>query len=145
MQLSQNIESCKPSGKKIAILAFYTVLILMTSLIPMDREIEGLNFIIQLKPAIQNLLHIPMFAVLAILSLQVLDGFNVSGLWKFLIVASSAVAFGMFNELIQLWVPGRHAGLLDMGLNIFGVFLGVFVYLLAARSHPNLLRRLVCG
>ena len=145
MQLSQNIESCKPSGKKIAILVFYTVLILMTSLIPMDRDIEGLKFIIQLKPAIQNLLHIPMFAVLAILSLQVLDSFNVTGVWKFLIVAFVAGAFGVLNESVQLFVPGRYAGLLDMGLNVLGVLLGILIYVLSARSRPSLLRRLVCG
>ena len=134
MKLPQDVERCNPSGKKIMILVAYMVLVLMTSLIPMDRDIEGLRFIIQLKPAIQNLLHIPMFAVLAILSLQVLDGFNVSGFWKFLIVACSAAAFGTINELVQLWVPGRYAGFLDMGLNVVGVLLGILIYVLSARS-----------
>jgi len=145
MQLPQNIESCRPSRKKMAILACYMVLILMASLIPMDRDIEGLNFIIHLKPAIQNLLHIPMFAIFAILFLQVLDSFTVRGVWKFLIVAFAAVAFGVLNELVQLFVPGRYAGLLDMGLNAFGVLIGIVVYVLAARTHPNLFQRLVCG
>ena len=145
MKLPQDVERCKPSGTKIMILVAYMVLVLMTSLIPMDRDIEGLNFIIQLKPAIQNLLHIPMFAVLAILSLQVIDGFIVSGLWKFFIAAFSVVAFGIFNELVQLWVPGRYAGLLDMGLNVLGGLLGILIYVLSARSRTNLVRRLVCG
>jgi VanZ family protein len=145
MQFRENTESCNPSGLKITILAVYMVLILLSSLIPMDRDIEGLKFIIQLKPVIQNLLHVPMFALLAILFLQVLDSFDVPGFWKFLIVAFAAVAFGIFNELIQLWVPGRYAGLLDMGLNAIGVLLGILLYVFAARSRPNLLRRLVCG
>jgi VanZ family protein len=145
MSKIENTESCNPSGLKITILAVYMVLILLSSLIPMDRDIEGLKFIIQLKPVIQNLLHVPMFALLAILFLQVLDSFDVPGFWKFLIVAFAAVAFGIFNELVQLWVPGRYAGLLDMGLNAIGVLLGILLYVFAARSRPNLLRRLVCG
>ena len=134
MPLPQNAERCSPSGKKIMFLVAYMVLVLLTSLIPMDRDIEGLRFIIRMKPTIQNLLHIPMFAVLAILSLQVADGFNVSGFRKFLIVALLAVAFGIFNELVQLWIPGRYAGLLDMGLNVLGGLLGILIYVLSARS-----------
>ena len=86
-----------------------------------------------------------MFAVLSILSLQVLNGFNVTGLWRFLLVILVAGAFGVFNELVQLLVPGRYAGLLDMGLNAFGVLIGSFVYVIVARTHQNIFRRLVCG
>jgi VanZ family protein len=131
--------------KKLTILAAYMALILATSLVPGDEDGERLRFVIQLKPLIQNLLHIPMFALLAILCLQVLESFNVKGARMYLTVAGGAVAFGALNELVQLWVPGRFGSLLDIGLNTFGVFLGILIYVLARKSSPNPLRRLVCG
>ena len=55
---------------KIFVVLIYMFLLLTSSAIPMDREIQGLQFVIDLKPTIQNLLHIPAYIVLAVLLLH---------------------------------------------------------------------------
>ena len=138
------METCRPSNIKIALVFTYMLLLLASSLIPMDRDVKGLRFIIELKPTIQNLLHIPMYIVLAILLLQILQNFQIEG-WKANILAFlGAGCFGMINEIIQIVVPGRYCGLTDIGLNLIGVIVGIFIYNLVGKIKPGLIRRVVC-
>jgi glycopeptide antibiotics resistance protein len=97
------------------------LLILTASVIPMDREIEGLNFITGLKPSIHNLLHVPAYAILSILLLKVLGK-------RLMLVIVGTIVFGMINEWIQLAIPGRYPGLLDIGLNTIGALVGIFLF-----------------
>ena len=101
------MEACRPSNLKISFVLIYMSLLLVSSLIPMDREVMGLKFIIDLKPTIQNLLHIPMYIVLTILFLQILQNYQIEG-WKAnVLVFLGAGCFGIINEIIQIIVPGR--------------------------------------
>ena len=108
---------------KIAILITYMLLILATSVIPMDHEIQGINFIIGLKPTIQNLLHIPAYAILSILCLGLLKSYKIRRSTRIWLVVVTAVGFGVLNESVQMVIPGRYAGILDMGLNTVGALL----------------------
>jgi len=64
---------------------------------------------------------------------------------KFLLVIGAAFAFGALNELIQIFIPGRYTGIVDLGLNLVGVIMGALVFVLAERLKPGAVRRLVCG
>jgi VanZ family protein len=120
------------------------LLLLASSLIPMDRDIEGLQFIIDLKPTIQNLLHIPMYIVLAILFLQILQNYQIEG-WKGnILVFLGCGCFGIINEIIQIVVPGRYGGLTDIGLNLIGTIVGILIYNFIGKIRPGLIRRIVC-
>lgn len=123
---------------KITILITYVLLLLGTSLIPMDREIEGLNFIIGLQPSIQNLLHIPAYAILSILLLQVLGK-------RLMLVIVGAIVFGMINEWIQLAIPGRYPSMMDMVLNAAGSLVGIILYCKLEKGNMSLAKRVVCG
>lgn len=111
----------------------------------MDREIEGLNFIIGLKPSIHNLLHVPAFAFLSILWLQIVRPSPRLGYKRIFFVLFVSIAFGIFNELIQLTVPGRYPSVIDVGLNIIGIVGGILLYLWLERSGPGPIRRIVCN
>ncbi len=128
------MEECRLSKPKIAITVSYMLLILMTSLIPMDQDIRGLSFMIGLEPIIQSLLHIPMFAILAILSLQLFKAHQIRGPKRITLVLLFCISFGMLNEIIQIFVPGRYAGILEIGLNTIGVLCGVLLSVLVDRS-----------
>ena len=65
-------------------------MLLTSSAIPMDHQIKGLQFVIDLKPTIQNLLHIPMYMVLAVLFLQVLTKYQIHGLKRSIVVLLGA-------------------------------------------------------
>jgi hypothetical protein len=138
------METCRLRNIKIALVLSYMLLLLASSLIPMDRDIEGLQFIIDLKPTIQNLLHIPMYIVLAILFLQILQNYQIEG-WKGNILGFLGCGcFGIINEIIQIVVPGRYGGLTDIGLNLIGTIIGILIYNFIGKIRPGLIRRIVC-
>ncbi|MBW1793374.1 MAG: VanZ family protein [Deltaproteobacteria bacterium] len=124
---------------KIAILITYMLLILATSLIPMDREIKGLQFVIGLKPTIQNLLHIPAYAILSILCLGLLKSCKIRRSTRIWLVVVSVVGFGILNEFIQMVIPGRYAGVMDMGLNTVGSILGIILYYKLEKAGDSLI------
>ena len=139
------MEACKPSKTKIFLTCGYSILILLSSLIPMDANIRTFRFLLDLKPTIQNLLHIPAFAILSILCLQVLSYSSMVRTRKLALVLVFSVVFGILNELVQFAIPGRYPGSLDIMLNSVGSALGMLVYLAAESRQSGLIRRLVCG
>ena len=108
--------------------AIYMLMILATSLIPMDREIEGLNLIINIKPHIQNFLHIPVYALLAILWFRLFDLYQIDQRKSSYLVLMIAIGFGIINEWIQFFIPGRYLSATDMIFNTIGVFSGILIY-----------------
>ena len=138
------MDTCRPSNSKIFVVLIYMLLLLASSAIPMDREIRGLQLVIDLKPTIQNLLHIPMYIVLSILFFQILQNYQIE-VWKGnILVFLGSGCFGIINEIIQIFVPGRYAGLTDIGLNLFGVLIGILIYNYVGKIKPRLIRRIMC-
>ena len=136
------METCRPSNMKIFVVLIYTFLLLASSAIPMDGPIQGLQFIIDLKPTIQNLLHIPMYMVLAIFFLQILQNYQIEGWRRNLLVILGAGLIGTLSEIIQIVVPGRYGGLSDIGLNFIGTITGIFIYSFVEKTKPGLIRQL---
>ena len=136
--------NCRPNAIKIILTSIYMLLLLASSVIPMDRQIKGFQFVIAFKPAIQNLLHIPMFAILSFLFLLILQTFQIE-IWKRnVIVLLSSGLFGLINEIIQIPVPGRYGGLTDIVLNLAGAILGIVVFGLVEKSKSGFIRRIIC-
>jgi VanZ family protein len=117
--------------------------ILVTSLVP-DFEIIDSKSISELIQIIQNLLHIPMFVILSILFLQIARNYDI-GRWKagFLTFAFCGI-FGLLNEIIQTFIPGRFGGLIDIGLNCIGAIIGIIVYFSVEKSRPGMIYRIIC-
>lgn len=86
-------------------------------------------------PALQNLAHIPLFGILALLWYRLLS------VWiqKSSLLAASAfllaAGFGILDEWHQLHVPGRYASLTDIALNILGAALAI--WLLSSSAHKK--------
>ena len=120
------------------------LLILTLSLIPMHREIKGLGFLINMKSLVQNLMHIPFYAFLAILWFQILRIYAIKSWKTVLLVTFFSVGFGILIELIQMTIPGRYPSIIDMGLNTTGTFVGILICFLSERSRSKFIRRLVC-
>ena len=137
-------KACKPSKRKISLLLVYILFLLGTSLVPMDRKIEGLQFLLALKPALQNLLHIPLFMLLSILWLQVLQNYKPLLRSRIILALILSCFIGVFNEYIQIFIPGRYPSIIDMGFNTLGAMLGIALYAKLERSGESLIRSLVC-
>ena len=123
------------------LVALYMLMILATSLIPMDREIEGLNLIINIKPHIQNFLHIPVYALLAILWFRLFDQYQTDQRKSLYLVLMITIGFGIINEWIQFFIPGRYLSLSDMIFNTIGVICGILAYRVADKWKFNFIRQ----
>lgn len=84
-------------------------------------------------PALQNLLHMPLFGLLAWLWYRTLSSQGMRH-WPALSTAFLlAAGFGVFDEWHQLQVPGRYASFTDIMLNLAGVVLALWWIQRAAR------------
>ncbi len=135
---------CVQSKPKIFTLIVCILVIFSTSLISVDLDIIGFEFLFEMRTHLFNLIHIPLFMVLAIIWLQIVRAYSLSA-WKKI---SSALLFSIFistvYELIQMAIPGRSASSMDIGYNLLGVLAGIFVCYKLERAKPSLMRRLVC-
>ena len=77
-------------------------------------------------PALQNLLHVPMFGLLAWLWYRTLNAWNIRHGTALTAAFILATCFGVFDEWHQLHVPGRYASLTDIALNCAGVLLALW-------------------
>jgi VanZ family protein len=115
------------------ILIFYLVLtfgymggIYWLSSIPghIDPEETGLYGIISwTPPALQNLLHIPLFGILAWLWYRTLGCWFANRRVLLSLSFLFAAGYGVIDEYHQLQVPGRYASLTDIALNSLGALL----------------------
>jgi VanZ family protein len=109
------------------------ILIFIESSIPLDGSSASPDFLMELDPKIQNLLHIPLYGFLCLMWLH---SFKISGLSlrKNIFFSLSITSFyGVFDEIHQSFVPGRYGGLTDVLLDITGAFLAV-IFILALKK-----------
>ena len=103
-------------------------LIFVLSSIPGKIRNPRLRFLTELDPQWQNLLHVPLFGLLQLLWLRALVGSGMPRgraiLWGCVI----SLAYGVFDEWHQMFVPGRYASLTDMSLNLVGVTLATVIF-----------------
>ncbi len=133
--------SCRSPKRKVLLVAFYMLMILATSLIPMDREIDGLNFIINIKPGTQNFLHIPVYALLAILWHRLFYQYQTDRFKSLYLALIIAIGFGIINEWIQFFIPGRYLSLADMVFNTIGVICGILIYRIIKKREFKFIRQ----
>ena len=116
----------KPMAPPLILMAIIFVL----SSIPGQLESEGLKFLTDIDPQLQNMLHVPLFGTLQILWLQALTKHGMTGLQVLAAGFAISLAYGCFDELHQIFVPGRYASLIDLFLNFTGIVIGTLVFML---------------
>lgn len=118
----------------IALICGYMALIAFLSLVPMDSGAKNFRFLVAVQPGVQNLMHIPAYALLVILWMQVLTQQGGRNPGKIILVFSVCAGFGMVNEFAQVWVPGRYPSLTDIVTNLLGCIFGLQVYRIRSRN-----------
>ncbi|WP_031386089.1 VanZ family protein [Desulfonatronum thiodismutans] len=117
----------------------YMVLILIGASVPADSDSEPhlLEFLL-LPPTFQNLLHIPVYGLLAFLWRWTLDR-HMSSRAAFILALLITVCFGAFQEWVQSLVPGRFGSVNDVFFDAIGAVLGLWVFsrLTRGNNHPD--------
>ena len=119
-------------------------LIAFLSLIPMGSGASNIPVLVNIKPTLQNLMHIPAYAALTILWIQVFSQFGRKGAARIVPALLVSTGFGLANEAAQNLIPGRYPGLTDALTNLIGAVLGALLYLRLERSAAGRIRRLIC-
>jgi len=87
------------------------------------------------SPGVQNLLHVPAYAVLTVLWLWALEPVRRVG--AALLVTVACGAYGAALEGAQAFIAGRTGSLADALLNAAGAAAGLVLFLLRVRSGPR--------
>jgi len=86
------------------------------------------HIINSVSPTIQNVLHIPVYGLLALLWILTLRAHGLPenrSVWAAILLSS---AYGGLIEFYQTWVPGRFPSVMDFFVNVAGILLFVWVY-----------------
>lgn len=110
----------------ILIPILYMAFIFILSSIPAteDNKMAG----VYIQPTLQNILHIPLFGLLAFLWMRFFSnkGFPLHKTLMFSLTI--VILYAIFDELHQYFVPGRYASLGDLIFNIVGCVVFAFYY-----------------
>lgn len=104
----------------VTITLLYMACIILFSLKPDTNSYHGNSKII--IKTISNLMHIPLYGLLTYLLLRCFSSLTIK---TYIIAFITATLFGIANEVIQHFVPGRSMSLLDVALNTLGVIAGM--------------------
>jgi len=92
---------------------------------PVSTLLSGI--VLWTPPAIQNLVHIPLFGILAWLWYRSLGAWMKNTRVLFSSAFLLASGFGILDEGHQLYVPGRYASLTDIALNTLDAAFAVWL------------------
>jgi len=117
----------------------YVCLLILVSTLPGNLSQSTIigRFYVLTAPQLQNLLHVPAYAVLTFLLCRLLCGSNLRSTGGLLAAMFGATLFGMFMEGIQLFIPGRYPGTTDALLNGVGASIGSLTYYRALKASDD--------
>jgi VanZ family protein len=128
------MDTCKPTK----LISSTTIGILALAAAPITFD---LSYNVQL---FNNWMHIPAFAVITIVFLQLSKNFQLSGWLWFTGIVFVLLSIGIVMEAVQVIIPGRISSIADMFRNIVGIFFGIVLFSLTERLKPGLIRQVVC-
>jgi len=112
------------------ILILYTVLIAYLSTIPgivIEDSLENAIYL-WVPPNLQSFGHVLAYAGLVILWYLFFISTNLTEKNSVILSLLTTVAFGVFFELVQQYIPGRDAVISDAILNSIGAILGLWYF-----------------
>jgi VanZ family protein len=104
----------------------YTGVIFILSSVP-NTERTG-NFLALIDPRLQNLLHVPSYALLVLLWILTLRTHGFSKYASLSVAFSVSSGYGALAELCQIWVPGRVPSVSDFLFDVAGAALCIVLY-----------------
>lgn len=113
------------NNQYLPIAIFSTLLIVCMSSIP-DKTIGSNGFLSE--QVILNLAHIPAYALLTFLWFKSFAGTeSKNNITAASLLLAGLVLFAVSDEIHQSFVPGRTASFMDIGLDMIGIFAGLWV------------------
>ena len=113
--------------KSVILPTLYMVLLFVVSSLAIQRgsALAATSFS---RKIIQNLLHIPAYAVLVILWMKSFDYKKITLYKALILTAFVTLSFSVLTEAYQIFIPERDASLGDLALNVIGCLTGLVIY-----------------
>ena len=113
----------------------YMLTIFIMSSVPGDSDIFTRGILIILIPTVQNLLHIPLFGLLAFLWIITFKLWSHTEKLSIRMAVLISVNYSFLDEVYQYFVPGRYMSITDVFLDILGVFSAIGIYKLVSKRR----------
>ena len=113
----------------------YMFMIFIMSSIPGDSDIFTRGMLSNLIPTVQNLLHVPLFGLLAFLWIITFKLWLHTEKLSIGMAVIISVNYGFLDEVYQYFIPGRYMSFTDIYLDILGVFSAIGMYKLFFKKH----------
>jgi VanZ family protein len=126
---------------KLAATIVFMIVIFFSSMIALDGSARGFEFFGNISAVVKSLLHIPLFLVFTVVLLRVFRHYEYQ---KAVQIASALILanyVGVLNEWLQSTVPYRYFSWLDIGYNLIGSLVGVYVHHLYTNRAVRLYRK----
>ena len=101
----------------------YALVLIALSVLPSGKDTLG-GWDQGISPALQNVLHVPAYALLVWLASMALRPQQSLGTGRILSIAAMCCVFGLALEFAQVWIPGRGGSVTDALLNVVGAVAG---------------------
>ena len=82
----------------------------------------------KIRSVITNLMHVPMYGALTLVSLHYFECIRFSRPLNAVVTALVVMSLGILIEVLQVYVPGRYGGFFDIGLNAVGMVGGMVLF-----------------
>ena len=77
---------------------------------------------------IRKLAHFTLYFILGLISILILNEYNLSIKHKIIYATMFCLIYACSDEIHQLFVPNREGKLLDVGIDMLGGFLSIFIF-----------------
>ena len=121
---SYQMNDINPTRAKRALICFGLTILAISPLIP-----DGNMIIPRITPLVQNILHVPVFAILSVLLFLIFSEYQVDLLKNIVLIVLISQTLSILTESIQLFIPGRCSSFGDIGSNFIGMSTGIFIVL----------------
>ena len=119
---SYQMNDINPTRAKRALICFCLTILAVSPLIP-----DGNTIIPRITPLVQNILHVPVFAILSVLLFLIFSEYRIDPLKSIILIILISQTLSILTESIQLFIPGRCPSFGDLGSNFIGMCGGIFL------------------
>ena len=126
----------------ITILTLITIILVSTLAINQNIYLKTKNKIVERsQPIIRKGAHLSIYTLVGILIMSFISTYKLHLKYKFSISILVGLIYAISDEIHQSFIPERTASPIDVGIDTFGVFLGIIIVLIIISVYKALTQK----
>lgn len=128
MQKIPDITSCNSRYCVIWPMLYMAGIFCLSSIPDEGAANSMLNPLAWISPNVQNFFHLPVYGGLAVVWFWALRHWIAESAYKYILAVLFTLGYGFLDEWHQTFVLGRFGSLTDVGFDVVGAVIGLFIY-----------------